>query len=385
MRIAMFSESYRPYVSGVVASLETLTGELRHLGHELVVFAPRYPGWPGEPGVVHYPSIPAPGQPEFRLAIPIGKSIAGAFGGEKPDVIHVHSPFAMGLAGARWARRLRIPLVFTYHTLYTEYLHYVPLKIPSVRRLTERYLTYFCNSCHAVVAPSRAVHELLVAGYGVKAPVHVMPTGVNAPGVAYEQTWLRNRLSIPTGATVLLYVGRLGLEKNVAFILRSFQRLVHGRASDCRLVVVGGGTEERNLAVLARRLGIDGRVVFTGRWPREDVQMAYAGSDLFVFASRTETQGLVILEAMAGGLPVVALKASGVEDVVEDGVNGLMCGSDEEEFARLAGSLVDDPSLRRSLAAEALLTAEDFSAARQADRMAALYGTLIGKGKPLRT
>lgn len=385
MRIAMFSESYRPYVSGVVASLETLTGELRRLGHEPVVFAPRYPGWPGEPGVVHYPSIPAPGQPEFRLAIPIGKSIAGAFGGVGPDVMHVHSPFTMGLAGARWARRLSIPLVFTYHTLYTEYLHYVPLKIPSVRRLTERYLTYFCNACHAVVAPSHAVQELLVTCYGVRVPVHVMPTGVTPPETAYEQGRLRNRLNIPPEATVLLFVGRLGLEKNVAFILRSFQRLAQSHVSDCRLVVVGGGTEERNLAALARRLGIDGRVVFTGRWPREDVQAAYAGSDLFVFASLTETQGLVVLEAMAGGLPVVAVKAGGVEDVVEDGVNGLLSGLDEVEFARLAGRLVDDPPLRKRLATAASHSAEDCSAARQAGRMAALYEALIGKEKPLRT
>lgn len=377
LRIAMFSESYRPYVSGVVASLETLTEELRRLGHEPVVFAPRYPGWPPDPGVVYYPSIPAPGQPVFRLAIPFGKHTSAFGGGAKPDVIHVHSPFTMGLAGAWWARRLGIPLVLTYHTLYTEYLHYVPLKAPAVRRLTEHYLAHFCNACHAVVAPSHAVQDLLVNSYGVRAPVYIIPTGVTRPEAPPEHKWLRNRLNIPPETTVLLYVGRLGPEKNVVFLLRSFQRLMQGCRSDCRLVVIGGGSDEQNLAAFSEQLGIAGKVIFTGRWPHEDVQKAYGGSDLFVFASLTETQGLVILEAMAGGLPVVAVRAGGIEDVVEDGVNGFLSDPDEDEFARLAGRLIDNPPLRGALAAAADQTAEMYSAAGQAGRMAALYETLM--------
>lgn len=382
MRIALFSDSYHPYVSGVVKSVEVLARELGRLGHTPVILAPAYPGFTEEPGVLRYPSLPAPTYATFRLAVPFSPHVSRALRRISPHIIHVHSPFLMGLAGARWARVLNVPLVFTYHTLYKQYVHYFPFFPGAVRAAAASYLRWFCNRCNQIIAPSQGVRQMLQDD-GVTTPVAVVPTGVDAEaGFEVDGGWLRERVFVPSGRQVLLFVGRLGREKNLPFLLRCVKRLNASEPPGYHLVIVAGGPEEEALKSLAHEMGIEGEVTFAGRWPHEEVLRAYCGADLFVFASQTETQGLVVLEAMNAGLPVVAVKAIGVEDVVEDGVSGFLTPPRIDEFCERVKQVTKDPELRRRLSHGASERAKQFTSIGQAALVAELYKRLRRSDAP---
>lgn len=377
MRIAMFSDSYHPYVSGVVRSIELLTRELRALGHTPVIFAPSYPGFPDEEGVFRYPSVPAPTYDTFRLAVPFSVRVSREVRSIQPQIIHVHSPFLLGLAGAHWARLLKVPLVLTYHTLYKQYVHYFPFLPQAVRAVTSSYLNWFCNRCDCIVAPSEGVRRMLEAD-GLTRPVAVIPTGVEvADRLPVDPAWFRQRIGLGPEPRALLFVGRLGREKNLPFLLRSLKRLNVSSDVPYHLVIVGGGPEEESLKSFVKGLGVENDVTFAGRWPHQDVLRAYAGADVFVFASQTETQGLVVLEAMNSGLPVVAVRGTGVEDVVEDGVSGFLTSPGIEEFCDRVRRVTEDADTHSRLSEAAFRRAREYSTGRQAAVMAGLYEDLL--------
>ena len=332
MRIAVFSDSYKPYVSGVVNSLDTFGRELRKMGHQWYIFAPTYPGYvDDEPGVFRFVSVAAPTNPDYRLAIPLSLAVCRRLRELQIDVVHTHSPFLMGGLGARAARRLKLPLVFTYHTLYEEYVHYSPVARGFARRLMRRISKQYCNRCDTVIVPTQAIRELLDR-YGVQTEVVVNPTGIDLSRYEnLDRSFLRVNYGIPADHRVLLFVGRLGKEKNVHFLIRAFSKIAD-EDDKVTLVMVGGGPERADLEEFARSLGVQQRVIFAGPKQPGEMPTVYAGADIFVFTSTTDTQGMVITEAMAAGLPVVAVKAYGSGNVVDHGVNGLLTSVDEAEF-----------------------------------------------------
>lgn len=376
MRIGFFTDSYHPYTSGVVRSLELFREELRRRGHEVYIFAPNYPDCLPEEGVFRFFSIPAVTQKNFTLAIPFSPYLNRRIKALRLDIIHVHSPFLLGGLGARCARRLELPLVFTYHTRYEDYVHYFPFFPQLSRPVVRYYVTDFSNRCDLVVAPSGSMAEKLRHD-GVRAPLRVIPTGIR-----YEQLqggepgWLRRSYGIPEGVPVLLYVGRLAREKNLDFLLEAFHQVLR-REPECRLVMVGAGPAREELARKAGRLGIEGRVVFTGVLPPPEVASCYQGADLFFFASLTETQGLVLAEAMAAGLPVVAVRAGGVEDVLQDGVQGFISQEKVQDLAEKALLLLRDRELRRQMGARARERAREFTIERCTDRLVEAYEVLV--------
>ncbi|WP_018086769.1 glycosyltransferase family 4 protein [Desulfurispora thermophila] len=384
MRIGIFTDSYKPYTSGVVRSIELFTGELQLAGHEVFIFAPSYPyQQEREPRVYRFASIPAPTNPHYTLALPfswrLGKKIKHHI---KPEIIHVHSPFLLGRLGAYYARVLDVPLVFTFHTLYDEYVHYVPLGQQITREITRRYCRDFCNNCDVVIAPTSIIANHL-RNMGVESELAVVPTGINLQ--EYEQgnrNWLRNTYNIAPTTKVLLSVGRLGQEKNQSFLLRVIQKVWQGGEDVC-LVLVGSGPEEQNLRALAGDLGVGERVIFTGTLSREDVVNCYLGADLFVFASLTETQGLVIGEAMAGGLPVVAIKANGVIDMVRDGQDGFLVSPDEDSFAEKVRLMISRHELYRQMAHNALQHAQEMSARACTQKLLECYHLALQKKKDI--
>lgn len=373
VNIAVFTDSYKPYVSGVVNSISTFNRELRRLGHNCFVFAPGYPGYADdEPGVFRFRSIKAPTNPDFRLAIPLSRSVIARLRSLQVDVIHTHSPFLMGGLGARSAHRLGLPLVFTYHTLYEEYVHYSPIARGLAKRLMRKISRDYCNRCDAVIAPTQVVSDLLLT-YGVKTPVIVNPTGIDLSRYEQlDQSWLRLRYGIPAEHRILLFVGRLGQEKNVTFLIRAFAKVAD---SDPRstLVLIGGGPLRSDLERLSRSLGLSSRVVFTGPMQPDDMPTAYGGADIFVFPSMTDTQGMVITEAMAAGLPVVAVRAYGTNNVVDDGVNGLLTAADETEFADAVATLLSDVTLLNRLAVRTHEKAVEMSSTKCAKRLEKVY------------
>lgn len=374
MRIGMFSDSYKPYVSGVVRSIETFSEELRRRGHAVSIFAPSYPGHRAdEPDVYRFLSVRAPNHPDFTLALPFSPHLVQTARALELDVIHVHSPFLMGRLGARLARRLNLPLVFTHHTLYDQYVHYVPLTPPSVaRRLTVQWVTRFANRCDLVIAPSQPV-EARIRAQGVHRPIRVIPTGIDPEALAAgDPGWLSRTWGIPPDDPVLLYVGRLAREKNLDFLLEAFAS-IRSREPRAWLVLAAGGPDRERMEARARALGIRDRVIMTGVLPHERVIDAYAGATLFVFASQTETQGLVIAESLAAGLPVVAVAASGVTDLVRDGVEGFLTPPEVPVFVERVLELLAQKDRRESMSAAARARAGEVSIARVTDRLLEAY------------
>lgn len=380
MRIGLFTDSYRPYVSGVVRSIETFTAELSGLGHEVFIFAPAYPDHGRREGnVFRFLSLPAPVRNGFRLGVPLSLRVRGTVAALGLDLIHAHSPFLMGHLGARCARHAGLPLVFTYHTLYHEYAHYVPLLPAVARGVALRWSLAFCNRSDLVIAPSPSIRTFLRT-HQVRTPIEVVPTGIFPERFrGRDPGWLRRRFALPEGP-VLLYGGRLAREKSLPYLLRAFSRLREAVPA-AHLVLVGDGPIAAELRRLAQDLGIASSVTFTGQMVDEDLYNCYAGADVFVFPSVKETQGIVILEAMAAGLPVVARDAFGTRDVIDEGRDGFLCRGGEEDFARLVARLIKDPVLRREMGRAARRKAERLSARAMARRLAAVYEELLGGGK----
>jgi glycosyltransferase involved in cell wall biosynthesis len=372
-------------LGGVSTAVETTRRLLARLGHTVIVVAPRMAGTPEtEAGIVRVPAVPAPTYPDFSLPLPVLPGLARSLASLAFDVIHAQHPFLLGRTALTLARRSGTPFCFTYHTLYDKYAHYVPLPRPVVVHQAVRWSTRFANAADLVIAPSEALATRL-AGQGVRRPIAVLPTGVDGerfqPG---DRLAARMRLGLPPDATLLLYVGRLDREKNLELLLTSLTRVV-ARRPEAHILMVGRGTRTAALQAEAVRLGLGARVSFVGGVLPAEVTAYYQAADLFAFASTTETQGLAVLEAMATGLPVVAVRASGTDEAVVDGVSGLLVPEDPEAFARAVDGVLSDPGLATKLSEGAREAAQRFAAPTLIARLVELYRGLIDKSLwPLR-
>jgi glycosyltransferase involved in cell wall biosynthesis len=380
VRIALFTNNYLPFCGGVTISVETLRRGLQQRGHDVWVMAPRFRGVAGDtPGVVRYPSVPATTYPEFPLAIPFAPSVAARVRALDVDVFHAHHPFLLGPAARRFARRDGRPLVFTYHTRYEKYAHYVPLTRTLVEAAAVRLSTRFAARVDAVIAPSMVVRDDLERR-GVRTPVTVVPTGVDLahfrPG---DRAAARRALGLADGDPVLLYVGRLDREKSVDRVLLAFDR-VASTVPRARLLLVGHGKEAERLRRLAGSLPAAPRVSFLGARAHATLPVCYQAADVFVFASETETQGLVLAEAAACGLPAVAVDAPGCDEVVRDGATGLLTKRDPTALAEAAIGLVLDGERRAAMAARARdVAVRAFDVRLQIDRTLAVYADALGR------
>lgn len=378
MKIGVFTDSFRPYTSGVVRSIELFSREFTSRGHEVYIFGPDYPLLhpPKEEGVFRFISLPAPTMPEFSLPIPISVQLGKTIKRLGLDIIHVHAPFLLGNLGARAARRHKLPLVFTFHTLYDQYVHYIPFAEKTSKQVVQILGRDFCNRCNTVVAPSQLVVNYL-RRIGVEAPIVNIPTGIElAEFTDLDKNWLKNNYGIGADEKVLLFVGRLGKEKNVTFLLKSFEAVL-SRYPSTRLVLVGQGPQENSLRKMCSKEGIQEKVIFTGVLPRNKIVHCYASADLFVFPSVTETQGLVIGEAKATGLPVVAVRAFGPAEMVMHGEDGLLTDPSLASFTNAIIELLENKSLYKSMSRKALENAKEISSAKCAEDMLTVYQELI--------
>lgn len=352
MKIGIFTDTFTPQINGVTSILEELDRVLTRQGHEVYIFAPAYfRAQRNENGrIFRFPALTAYFHKDSRIVIPYDRRAFAVF--PKLDVVYSHTPVSMGLLALRVARKYGLPHVHTYHTLFTEYLHYLPRLIRPTRRMAERMSAAFCNRCDAITTPSQAMKEELLR-YGVHKPIYVLPFGVDIEPFEHPiRIDARSVLGLAPDEFFLLYAGRLGTEKNLHFLLRAFRMLLdrwQGPQS-VRLVLAGGGPHRPIFEQYAQELQLGDRVIFTGFIPREDLVDYYRTADLFVFASKTETQGLVLMEAMAAGLPAVAVRAMGVTDVVFDGETGILVPEDEQIFAQTVIGLLQDTQRRKCLA-----------------------------------
>jgi glycosyltransferase involved in cell wall biosynthesis len=371
MRIGIFTDTYLPEINGVVTVIRLMERELRKKGHEVYIFAPAHPGQDNaRTEVYRFPSLRFIFYKEMRVAIPYSRKALKII--PTMDIIHSHDPFSIGLLALWASRRYQIPHIHTYHTFYAEYRRYLPRLIRPSRRMAEWLSRAFCNRCDVIIAPSLQMKREL-DHYGITSPIHPLLFGVDEEEFSHKISWnVGEALNLSAG-DLLLYVGRLGWEKNIDFLLRAFQRLLSFR-SGARLIIVGDGPHRAALERYAEELGIAPDVIFTGYLPQERLIDLYKQATLFVFASTTETQGLVLQEAMMAGTPPVAVGAMGVLDVVASGERGLLVLRDEEEFARACFYLLEDEGERRRLGAAAQRWARSQSVQTSIRRLLEIYG-----------
>jgi glycosyltransferase involved in cell wall biosynthesis len=378
MRVALFTNNYLPFRGGVTTAVETLRTGLEASGHQAWVFAPASATSGDSPGVFRYPSIPAPTYPGFAVPLPCSPRLARVARGLRPDIVHAQHPFLLGVTARRIARRLAVPLVFTYHTRYEKYAHYVPAPERLVAALAVRLACRFADRADLVIAPSACIADTLRTR-GVRTRVAVVPTGVPLDRFRPDDAGAARRaLGLAPEALVCLYVGRLDREKSVERVIEAFG-LIAGALPEARLLLVGQGSHAEALGRRAAASPARDRTRLVGGVAREALPPYYRAADLFLFASETETQGLVLAEAHACGLSAVAVRASGVEEVVVDGETGLLTKPDARDLADAAIGLLVDPARRAAMGAAGRVVAERaFSAAGQVAAMVELYAGLRG-------
>ncbi len=375
LRLGFFTEIYRPVVNGVVTAVESLAEGLRGRGHHVYCFAPWMPGYTEPDGpVFRMPSLPLPMRTPYRLTLPLvsKRNLNGVI--KRLSLVHAHSPFVTGWMSLRYARRYGVPLVYTYHTQLEAYAHYVPFE-PNATRFAAAQLTRaFANHADAVVVPTPAMAARLRA-LRVTVPIEVVPSGIDVArfGAGRRDESLRARLGVGPSEHLLLYVGRLAREKNVELLVHALAR---ARDDTLKLVVAGDGPHRHELERQAREAGVSATTHFLGVVPRDELPNLYASADLFLMPSTTETQGLVLAEALAAGAFVIAADAPQNREVL--GNAGRVVDPTPEAFAEAFQTMANGS---RSDGREARSASLAFSIERQVDRMQALYESLVSAAR----
>jgi len=384
MRILMVSDVYFPRVNGVSTSIQTFRRGLHAAGHETILIAPSYPsGDPPADDVIRVASRYLPRDPEDRLMKPsVVRELIPQLRDRHFDLVHVQTPFVAHYEGVRIARALQLPVVETYHTYFEEYLHhYIPMLPRALMRyLARRFTRSQCRMLDAMVVPSSAMEQALQA-YGVECPMHIIPTGMEMERfVGGDGARFRERLNIRPDQPALVHVGRVAHEKNIDFLFRMFA-LVLKEQPDAILIVAGEGPALPHCKSYAASLGLTASMRFVGYLQRDtELLDCYKAGDLFVFSSKTETQGLVLLESMALGTPVVSLAYMGTADIVNVERGARVAPENEAEFARIVLQLLEDPARRAELSQEARAYAATWSSDAMVSRLLTLYRSVIAAG-----
>lgn len=380
LRVLMLSDVYFPRVNGVSTSIQTFRKCLVEAGHDVTLLAPAYGDELAEPNLVRIAARPVPRDPEDRMMhwgslVRRGSELAA----QGYDIVHVQTPFLAHYAGVKIGRRYGVPVVESYHTFFEEYLyHYVPfVPAPAMRFVARRFSSSQCNSVDGLVVPSQAMLDVL-RGYGVEAPATVIPTGIDLKQFSGgEGARFRAAYGIAPERPLMLYVGRVVFEKNIEFLLRMAREVV-AVVPDAVFVIAGEGPAVQPLRELAVALGLESNTVFVGYLDRNGPLMdCYRAADAFVFASRTETQGLVLLEAMALGVPVVSTAIMGTKDIVGPGRGALVAHETIDDFATKVVRVLTSADLRKTLAADGREFSRRWAEEGFADRLTAFYrGTI---------
>ncbi len=381
LNIAIFSDSALPILNGVSVSIDALIEGLRERGHSVHLFTSGYPGHRDlDPNTHRFFATKTPFAPGYPLSLPPFYPLLREFRQHKFDLIHTHTPFTIGFVGLRWAESHNIPLVTTYHTLYDKYTHYIPL-FPNrfLKYKIAKHTNYYYNRVRHIITPSKFSRDWL-SRHQIRRPITVIPTGVPDPIVTPRDV-ARKMLNANPGRTVALYCGRIAVEKNLDVLIHAMARLMPTNP-DLRLWVVGDGPAREQYRRLARDLGIGDKVKFWGFIERSQIGLYYSAADLFTFASQTETQGLVIQEAMSYGLPIVTVEGGGADDTVLHGENGLITQNSISEFASAAQSIIQNPQLAQRMGVSATDTYREHTISRMVDRIITVYNQTLGIEEP---
>ncbi|MEP6662198.1 MAG: glycosyltransferase [Verrucomicrobiota bacterium] len=383
MKICMMTNTFLPHVGGVARSVHTFSEEYRKMGHDTLVVAPEFPKNEKAPAVdeenvVRVPALQQFNGSDFSVRLPIAGFFNDALDEYKANIIHSHHPFLLGDTAIRIAAGKHVPIIFTHHTLYEDYTHYVPGDSTALKQFAIELSTCYANLCDGVIAPSESIAEL-IKSRGVETPIKVIPTGIDVEGFASGQREkFRQANKIPADAFVVGHLGRIAPEKNLEYLSRAVGEFLR-KEPQAFFLLVGGGSAEKAVRSIFKKLKLTNRVIMPGKKSGQDLFDAYAAMDVFAFSSFSETQGMVIAEAMAAGLPVVALNASGVREVVRNGKNGFLlpAESSETKFAACLEKIKSDQALGSQLREGALRTAKKFSRERSAKKALEFYQEIL--------
>ncbi len=391
MRIAFFADAYRPRVSGQVASLDEFCRSLTERGHEVCIVCPEYPPErmkaQSEPfKTIRVPSGWAIVSADDRLGLPWREQKAMRELDEfDPEAVHIQTEFSIGAMGRRYCRKRGLPIMSTCHTFYEMYVKwYLPFLPDFVARpVVKTWMRSVYAHDELIVIPSRRIRDIMLS-YGIDKEYAVIPTGVDErifyprpeKGKAYRQE-LDELWPGVAECPLLVYVGRISQEKNLEMLADAMRR-VFAEEPDVYLAMVGDGPRKAEIQQMFLRKGLKDRVIWTGLVPREELPIIYSAADLFVFPSVTETQGLVTIEAMLCGTPVVGVNKMGTAEIMEGDTGGLLAEDDARDFARQIHKLLGDPSLRAEKAAQALEHAQRWTIGHLCDEMEELYLRIFG-------
>jgi glycosyltransferase involved in cell wall biosynthesis len=386
MRIGFFTDVYTPYIDGVVRAIKLYKKSLEDAGHEVFVFAPR--GVKGavnlakstneqslcdEKNVLRFRAINSIFVPGYPLTMPLSFSVSKAFPKLKLDIVHCHTPLTLGMLGDIVALFYDIPQIFTYHTYYSEYAkYYFPTQFKnSAPKVIRKLEAFYCNRVDCVIAPSAKLKKILEE-MNVKTKIEILPTGIDLTEFEHPKPQEFIKKYNLFNKKILLYVGRLGTEKNVEFLIKMLPSVLIKR-KDIILVIVGDGKNKENLQREVSRLNLEKDVIFTGFLPRDKTIQAFFASNVFVFASETDTQGLVLLEAAAAGKPIVMISDPGLTSAVIDHKNGFCVKEDLNQFANSVLRLLQDKNLYDIFASNSKEISKDLSQYLQTQKLINLY------------
>jgi len=385
MRIAIFTNNYLPNPYGVSGSIESFRKEFERRGHTVYIFAPKTEGYVDEnPNVFRYPSIDINYKISFPLGIPFSRAIAKKLNELDVDIIHSQHPNLIGWAAKKWAKKKNVPLVFTWHTLYDQYAHFAPPFIPQkfAQNWTINNAVKYANGADQVIVPTPSVKKIIQA-WGVKnLNIVAIPTGIDEETFQNsDKEMIRNECGIAQGAIVVLLHSRLTEEKNILFVLRAMENVLKKNA-DVIFMISGQGNLAPRLKEEVTKKHIEQQVAFVEPLSREVLKNIYAAADLFVYGSKSETQGMVISEAMYAGLPIVAVAATGVKDLVMNHVTGLLVKENQEAFATAVQKLINDKTLRERFSQNAQKIAQEkYTSSVCAEKMLEVYSEVIKRKK----
>jgi len=389
MNIGFFTDVYTPLVDGVVKSIILYKNEMEKLGHNVYVFAPKKIKskskvefkWDikDDDRTFRFKAIDSVFIPGYPLSIPISFKASKKIPKLKLDIVHCHTPVTLGMLGDIVALLQNIPKVYTYHTFYPEYAdHYIKLGKFKTKNAVQKFDIFYCNRSDRVMVPSPKLKKILLE-WGVKSPIEILPTGIDPQEFEDARRGrFRRKHHISEDKKILLFVGRLGTEKNVDFLIEAANKL---KNRDFELFIVGDGKIKNELQAKVKKLNMQEKIKFTGFLSRQDTLDAFAGSDVFLFASKTDTQGLVILEAAYTGKPIVMVDDPGLGKTVIDGENGFLVPENTKIFANKVDLLLNDQILYDKMSLNSKRIARELTISNQSKKLLGIYGKVIDEYK----
>ena len=391
MRIGLFTDTYPPFINGVSTSVEMLKNALEKKNHEVYLVTVNDSSikydYDEENHILKIPSIPI-GLYDYRLSRIYSLKMINLIKSWNLDVIHSHTELGIGICARLVAKQFNIPLIHTYHTMYKDYTHYVTHGHfdKSSKKIVEYLTKFYCDTTATeLIVPTNKTYRLFKENYKFEKNIHIIPTGIEVGRFFKENVnkkevdRLRKNLNLSKRDTVIIFVGRLAQEKNIEFLLNAEKKIINNH-SNIKLLIVGDGPDKEKLEMFSRKLGIEKNVIFTGKVAWDDMPVYYQLANFFATASKTETQGLTVIEAMAAGITPVCIRDEAFLTAITDNLNGFIFDN-IDEYVEIILKLEKNKQERAKISEQARIQAEHFSSAQFADNVLVVYNKAIENRK----